>query len=107
MKYQKENNSLNYYVKMLVFGIFIEQSWFIHFLKYDGSLPGFHLILHPMLGFWSGLTGRSVNTASMAALRSRPVRGLSFPGRLSSSCPRYTRRLLASKRKKSGVHAAV
>ena len=66
--------------------------------NYSGALPGFHLMLQPMLGFWLRSTGLPASTASMAARRSRPVTGLLLPGRLSSSCPRYTSRCWASNR---------
>lgn len=56
--------------------------------KYSGSLPGVHLMLQPMLGFWSELKDFPARTVSMAARRSLPVTGTSLPGRLSSSCPR-------------------
>lgn len=49
--------------------------------------PCFHLMLHPMLGCWTWLTGLPTSTASMAARKSRPVTGLLLPGRLSSNCP--------------------
>ena len=32
--------------------------------KYSGSLPGCHLMLQPMLGFWLGGTGWLASTAS-------------------------------------------
>ena len=53
-----------------------------------GSLPGFHLMLQPTLGFWLFGMGWPFRTASSAARTSRPVNGTSLPGRLSSNCPR-------------------
>ena len=48
----------------------------------------FHLMLQPMLGRCSALTGRPASTASMAARRSAPVTGKAFLGRLLSNWPR-------------------
>src|SRR5207249_11007096 len=53
-----------------------------------GSLPGFHLMLQPTLGFCSVGAGWPVSTAFSAARRSAPVTGLSLSGRLSSYWPR-------------------
>src|SRR5687767_3222067 len=74
---------------------------------HEGTLPAFHLMEQPMLGCCVRSTGLPASTASIAARRSRPVTGLLMPGRLSSSCPRYTNRRCASKRKKSGVQVAL
>src|SRR6185295_3878013 len=76
-------------------------------LKYAGSLPGYHLMLHPMLGRWLSDGDLPASTASMAARRSAPLTGTLFFGRLPSNWPRYARRPLPSKRKKSGVQAAL
>src|SRR5512143_2568771 len=38
-----------------------------------GSLPGFHLMLQPMLGCWSPGTSSPASTASRASVRSAPV----------------------------------
>lgn len=48
----------------------------------------FHLILHPRLGFWSASGVLFCRSASIAARRSAPSLGWSFPGRAPSSCPR-------------------
>lgn len=53
-----------------------------------GPLRAFHFIEQPMLGFCVLGTGLPESTASIAARKSRPVTGVLFPGRLSSSCPR-------------------
>src|SRR5581483_4492293 len=45
------------------------------------SHSSFHLMLQPRLGCWSWLTGSPAITAFSAARRSRPVTGISFPGR--------------------------
>src|SRR5690606_10578637 len=45
----------------------------------------FHLMLQPMLGRCSIVTGLSASTASQAARRSAPVTGMSLPGRLASN----------------------
>ena len=50
--------------------------------KYSGSLPGFHLMLQPMLGFCSGLTGAPASTASSAARRSLAVGRAAFRPRV-------------------------
>ena len=57
-----------------------------------GAFPGFHLMLQPRAGFWSGSGARPASTASAAFRRSAPVTGSSFPGRLSSNWPRYANR---------------
>jgi hypothetical protein len=56
--------------------------------RYSGSLPGFHLMLQPMLGICAASTGRSSSTASTALRRSLPVTGTLLPGRLESNWPR-------------------
>lgn len=49
------------------------------------SHSSFHLMLQPRLGCCSLLTGSPATTAFRAARRSRPVTGMSLPGRLESS----------------------
>lgn len=60
------------------------KSWL---LKETGHTDGFHLMLQPMLGFWSGFGISPAKTASSAWRRSAPFTGLSVPGLLSSSRP--------------------
>ena len=74
--------------------------------KYVGSLPGFHLMLQPMLGFWSG--DRICRRARRRRRRAGPRRS---PGcRSRAGCRRTGRGRRAvvrwSNRKKSGVQAA-
>ncbi len=74
-------------VKMITSGSVRERRW--RLIQDDlGALPGRHLMLQPMLGRWSGLTGLLARTASSAARRSLPVTGTGLPGRLPSSWPR-------------------
>src|SRR3990170_7031971 len=48
-------------------------------------LPGFHLILQPILGFCSAEGTRPSAKSWMAAASEAPVTGLPFDGRLSSN----------------------
>lgn len=62
--------------------------FFIPLKKTLQNLHCFHLILQPRLGTCSAGTALSDNTASSAALRSRPVTASPLPGREESNCPR-------------------
>jgi hypothetical protein len=52
--------------------------------------PFFHLILHPPLGYCFSATGIPDRTASNAAVKSLPDKGIPLEGLESSSLPRYT-----------------
>src|SRR5262245_55094475 len=65
--------------------------------NHAGSLPGFHLMLQPMLAFCSALGDLPASRASTARRASMPVTGASFFGRASSNCPRYASFPRASK----------
>ena len=56
--------------------------------KATGTLPGFHLIEHPIDGYCISATGSPASRASMAARRSSPVTGTPEPGRDESNRPR-------------------
>ena len=57
-------------------------------LNEPGRRSHLHLMLQPMLGRCTAGIARPAISASRAARRSRPVTGMSLPGRLSSSWPR-------------------
>lgn len=58
---------------------------FMPALKYDGSFPSAHLMLHPIEFFMGFCTGRPASTSSSAARRSAPVGSIPLPGRASSN----------------------